>query len=89
MIYLNEKEYSDVYHLEKQQYTLGGRVFMSLLSLSLKLSYFNISISVHRDETKKKEKAALAIQQEQLLQDSFKRRDHAQKEFHYLNSHIL
>lgn len=88
MIHLNEKDYSDIYRLEKQQYNLGGRVFMSLLSLSLKLSYFNINISINRDEAKRKEKAANALKYELLVQEAIERRAKAQADYHYINSFI-
>jgi len=85
MIYLNEKNYSDIYRLEKQQYTLGGRVFMSLLSLSLNLSYFNINININKDETKRKEKAAQTLKQELLIEQANERRAQAQANYYYLN----
>lgn len=85
MIYLNEKNYSNIYVLEKQQYNLGGRVFMSLLSLSLKLSYFSIDISIKRDETKRKQKATQALKQELLIQEAVERRTKVQAEYHNFN----
>ncbi len=88
MINLNEKQYTDIYRLEKQQYTLGGRVFMSLLSLSLKLSYFNINISIHRDEAKRRDKAANALKQELLIQEALERRAKIQAEYHCFNGMI-
>ncbi|QUH18538.1 hypothetical protein [Alkaliphilus sp. B6464] len=88
MIHLNEKNYSDIYRLEKQQYNLGGRVFMSLLSLSLKLGYFNVNISINRDEAKRKEKAANALRHELLVQEAIERRAKAQADYHYINSFI-
>lgn len=86
MIYLNEKKYSDIYRLEKQQYNLGGRVFMSLLSLSLKLSYFNIDINIKRDETKRKEKATNTLKQELLIQEAIERRAKVQADCYNFNS---
>jgi len=85
MIYLDEKNYSDIHCLEKQQYNLGGRVFMSLLSLSLKLSYFNINISINRDEVKRKAKATNALKQELLIQQAIERRTQAQANYYNLN----
>jgi len=86
MIYLNEKNYSDIYRLEKQQHNLGGRIFMSLLSWSLNLSYFNINININRDEAKRKTKAADALKQELLINQSIERIDLAQAKYDYLNS---
>jgi len=85
MIYLNEKNYSDIHRLEKQQYNLGGRVFMSLLSLSLNLSYFNINININRDEAKREKKAANALKQELLIQQAEERRAQAQANNYYIN----
>lgn len=88
MIYLNEKDYSDIYRLEKQQYNLGGRVFMSLLSLSLKLSYFNINISINKDEAKRKSKAVNALRHELLIQEAAEKRAQVQANYHYFNNMI-
>jgi len=85
MIYLNEKNYSDIHRLEKQQYNLGGRVFMSLLSLSLNLSYFNINININKDEAKRKAKVANALKQELLIEQAVERRTQAQAQYHYIN----
>jgi len=85
MICLDKKKYSDIHCLEKQQHNLGGRVFMSLLSFSLKLSYFKINITIDKDEAKRKAKATNSLKQELLVQQAIERRAQAQSNYYYLN----
>lgn len=85
MIYLNKENYSDINFIEKEQYNLGGKIFMSLLNFSLKLSYFNINISINKDESKKKAKSINSIKQEMLIQQANERRQQAIAHSHYIN----